>query len=91
MATYTVTISAADETALDNDLLDKDAWIQAAVVGKINNCKKRMINEWRPIIFADDSVGCSVFPSTSTISATTKATSDAVPTVKATQTFKWDR
>ena len=56
MATYTVTISAADETALDNDLLDKDAWIQAAVVGKINNSKKRMINEWRPILFADDSV-----------------------------------
>ena len=56
MATYTVTISSADETALDNDLLDKDAWLQAAVVGKINNCKKRMINTWRPIIFADDSV-----------------------------------
>jgi hypothetical protein len=56
MATYTVTISAADETALDNDLLDKNAWIQAAVVGKISNCKKRMINTWRPIIFADDSV-----------------------------------
>ena len=56
MATYTVTISAADETALDNDLLDKDAWIQAAVVGKIANSKKRMINEWRPILFADASV-----------------------------------
>jgi len=56
MATYTVTITDADETALDNDLLDKDAWIQAAVVGKINNCKKRMINTWRPIIFADESV-----------------------------------
>ena len=56
MATYTVTISAADETALDNDLTDKDAWIQEAVTGKISNCKKRMINTWRPIIFADDSV-----------------------------------
>ena len=56
MATYTVTISTADETALDNDLLDKDAWIQAAVTGKIANAKKRMINEWRPILFADDSV-----------------------------------
>jgi hypothetical protein len=33
--------------------------------------------------------GCSVFPSTTTLSATSKATSDAVPTVKATQTFKW--
>jgi hypothetical protein len=35
--------------------------------------------------------GCSVFPNTTTLSATTKATADAVPTVKATQTFKWDR
>ena len=56
MATYTVTISAADETALDNDLLDKDAWIQAAVAGKVANAKKRMINEWRPKVCADDSV-----------------------------------
>jgi len=56
MATYTVTISTADETALNNDLLDIDTWIQDAVTGKINNCKKRMINTWRPIIFADDSV-----------------------------------
>ena len=56
MATYTVTITDADETALDNDLSDKDAWIQEAVVGKISNAKKRMINEWRPILFADDSV-----------------------------------
>ena len=56
MATYTVTISAADETALDNDLTDKDAWIQEAVTGKIANCKKRMINQWRPILFDDDSV-----------------------------------
>jgi len=56
MATYTVTITDADETALNNDLLDIDTWIQGAVTGKINNCKKRMINEWRPIIFADDSV-----------------------------------
>ena len=56
MATYTVTITDADETALNNDLLDIDTWIQGAATGKINNCKKRMINEWRPIIFADDSV-----------------------------------
>ena len=35
--------------------------------------------------------GCVVFPSTTTLSATTKATSDAVPTVKATQTYKWSK
>ena len=56
MATYTVTTTAADETALDNDLVDKNAWIQAAVAGKINNCKKRIIETWRPIVFADDRV-----------------------------------
>ena len=33
-------------------------------------------------------VGCSVFPSTTTLSATTKATTDAVPTVKVQQHFK---
>ena len=36
-------------------------------------------------------VGCVVFPSTTTISATTKATSDAVPTVKVQQNFKWSK
>ena len=35
--------------------------------------------------------GCSVFPNTTTLSATTKATADAIPTVKASQTFKWSR
>ena len=35
--------------------------------------------------------GCSVFPHTTTLSATTKATTDAVPTVKASQTFKWSK
>ena len=35
--------------------------------------------------------GCVVFPSTTSISATTKATADAVPTIKAQQNFKWSR
>ena len=56
MATYTVTITDADETALNNDLLDIDTWIQDAVTGKINNCKKRMVNQWQPILFADESI-----------------------------------
>ena len=36
-------------------------------------------------------VGCSVFPNVTTLSATTKATTDAVPTVKVQQTFKWSK
>jgi len=35
--------------------------------------------------------GCSVFPDKTTFSATTKATTDAIPTVKAVQTFKWSK
>ena len=36
-------------------------------------------------------VGCAVFPSTTTLSATSKATDGAIPTVKVQQNFKWDR
>ena len=36
-------------------------------------------------------VGCSVAPDKTTLSASTKATTDAVPTVKAVQTFKWSQ
>ncbi len=43
------------------------------------------------ILFVLMMVGCSVAPDKTTLSATTKATSDAIPTVKATQTFKWSR
>jgi hypothetical protein len=35
--------------------------------------------------------GCSVFPSTTTLSATSKATDGAIPTVKIQQHFKWSR
>jgi hypothetical protein len=54
--TYTITINDTDLLALNNDLTDVDTWIQDAVIGKINNCKKRMVNEWQPILFADESV-----------------------------------
>ena len=54
--TVTVNISDADEKAMLNDLLDIDAWVQAAVVGKINNCKKRMAIEATAVLKADASV-----------------------------------
>ena len=43
--TFTITISDDDKIALDNDLLDVDDWIQQAIAGKINNCKKSRINK----------------------------------------------
>ena len=54
--TVTVNISDADEKAMLNDLLDIDAWVQAAALGKINNCKKRMAIEASAVLKADASV-----------------------------------
>ena len=44
--TITVKVSDTDQTVLKNDLLDIDAWVQDAMTGKINNCWKRMQQEW---------------------------------------------
>jgi hypothetical protein len=54
--TVTVNISDADEQALLNDLLDIDAWVQSAVAGKVNNCKKRMAASAAAVLKADASV-----------------------------------
>ena len=52
----TVNISDADEKAMLNDLLGIDDWVQAAVLGKINNCKKRMAGQASAVLKADASV-----------------------------------
>ena len=54
--TLTVEISDINAKVLLNDLLDIDDWVQAAVVGKINNCKKRMANDATAVLKADASV-----------------------------------
>jgi len=54
--TITVQVSTTDEKILLNDLLDIDDWVQQAVVGKINNCKKRMAIEATAVLKADSDV-----------------------------------
>jgi len=54
--TITVNISDHNENVLLHDLLDIDAWVQAAVEGKINNCGKRMSQEATQVLKADPSV-----------------------------------
>jgi len=54
--TVTINISDLDEKILLNDLLDIDDWVQLAVLGKINNCKKRMANGATAVLKADASV-----------------------------------
>ena len=53
--TITVEVDDTDQTVMKNDLLDIDAWVQAAVTGKINNCWKRMQQQWTTILMNDDS------------------------------------
>ena len=50
------TLSSTEESVLKNDLLDVQDWVDKAIDGKVNNCKKRMISEWLPKLYADDSV-----------------------------------
>ena len=52
----TVNISATEEACLLNDLLSIDDWVQKAVQGKIAQCRKRLVREWQPKLFADPAV-----------------------------------
>ena len=59
--TKTVTLTDVQQKILSNDLYNDtdnggiDTWIQGAVDGKINNCWKRMQQEWTTILMNDDS------------------------------------
>ena len=50
------TLTTTEESVLKNDLLDIQDWVDGAINGKVNNCKKRMITEWMPKLYADESV-----------------------------------
>ena len=62
MAEITLTIKVDDtnQLVLKNDLLDIDAWVQAAMTGKINNCWKRMQTEWTTKLMNDSSFTDSI-------------------------------
>jgi len=50
------TLSSTEEAVLKNDLVDVQVWVDGAINGKVGNCKKRMIAEWLPKLYADESV-----------------------------------
>tara|TARA_A200000113_G_scaffold187972_1_gene175565 strand:+ start:473 stop:772 length:300 start_codon:yes stop_codon:yes gene_type:complete len=68
MANHTKTITLTDlqQKILSNDLYNDtdnaglDAWIQGAVDGKINNCWKRMQQEWTTKLMNDESFTDSI-------------------------------
>jgi len=57
----TVTLTDLQQQILSNDLYNDtdnkgiDDWIQGAIDGKINNCWKRMQQQWTTILMNDDS------------------------------------
>ena len=51
-----IVISDIEVKALENELLDINEWVQAAVTGKINHCTMAMLAEWQPKLFADPTV-----------------------------------
>ena len=59
--TKTITLSDEDQKLLSNSLYNDtnnagiDAWIQAAVDGKVNNCWKRFQQEWTTKLMNDSS------------------------------------
>tara|TARA_Y100001938_G_scaffold36797_2_gene50791 strand:- start:2541 stop:2825 length:285 start_codon:yes stop_codon:yes gene_type:complete len=64
--TYTVTLTDNQQKILANDLYTDtdmsgvDAWIADAVTGKINNCWKRMQQEWTTKLMNDESFTDSI-------------------------------
>ena len=57
MAKLTIKIEVDDtqQAMLNNDLADINQWVQDAMTGKINNCWKRMQQEWTTKLMNDDS------------------------------------
>tara|TARA_R110002096_G_scaffold398882_1_gene595079 strand:+ start:225 stop:503 length:279 start_codon:yes stop_codon:yes gene_type:complete len=62
MATITLTVEVTDteQAILLNDLLSINDWLQAAMLGKKNNCWKRMQQEWTTTLMNDDSFTDSI-------------------------------
>ena len=50
------TISNTDEKILLNNILDIQEWVDGAIDGKINQCWKRLEQEWTPKLMDDPNV-----------------------------------
>ena len=53
--TVTITLNDTQQAVLNNDLVDIKSWIENAVIGKENNCWKRMQTEWTTKLMEDES------------------------------------
>ena len=51
-----INISDLEEKILRNDILDIEEWLNAAIRGKINNCKKRALIRAQKELFQDEDI-----------------------------------
>lgn len=51
-----IDISDSEIRCLEHDLLNIEKWVRDAVKGKINNCKKRLIQQEQSKLFNDPAV-----------------------------------
>ena len=64
--TKTIPLTETQQKILSNDLYNDtdnagiDAWLQAAMDGKINNCWKRFRNHWTQVLMDDSSFTDSI-------------------------------
>ena len=58
--TITLEIEETNQKILKNDLIDINEWAQLMLLGKINNCWKRMQNSWTTTLINDDSFTDSI-------------------------------
>ena len=54
--TFTVTVSDSDMAALDSLLRDPTQWVTDVVVHKVIQARKRLCQEWLPLLYADPAV-----------------------------------
>jgi len=55
----TISLTPNERKYMLNEILSIEDWVSDAIAGKINKCKKRMMNEWNPKLmpsFTDDEV-----------------------------------
>jgi len=56
METFTINITELEKKILEEHLLDVQAWIEAAVEGKINQCRKRTVASHTQTLINDPEV-----------------------------------
>ena len=63
MATFTINMTALEKKILEEHLIDVQTWIENAVEGKINQCRKRIVASHTQTLINDPEV--DTIPATS--------------------------